>query len=236
MKRLLLLIFNLILLSQIKAQDQTNFLAADSTVVDDAKPRFVQPSFTFDYGKSVVNLFGREQKFEAGLTFLFFDQYYATVTYGNATLNPENALENGHYTSEGSYYRLGGGYLTNLNQRSKLGLGVRYAQSSFEEYGDILVESATGVQDDYSKKFNRPNLTGRWIELVLTSESKIRFNKENTEAKINQLFSLGFFFRLRFMSSYERFQPIDVYSIPGYGKVINDPVPAINLYLRFHPF
>jgi|GEM_PF-618473 len=207
---------------------------ADS-VIEESK-RFISPSFTFDYGKAVGTMAGLENKFETTLTFLFLDQYYLIGEYGTATLSPANAFENGHYTSDGSYFRVGGGYLKNLNQKSKLGFGVRYSKSSFSDKGDILVKSASGIQDDYSKSFDRKNLTARWVELVITSESKLRLNKDKPESKLNELFSVGLFIRFKVMSTYDHFSPLDVYSVPGFGRTVSNVVPAANLYIRFHPF
>lgn len=122
--------------------------------------------------------------------------------------------------------------MSSLNAKSKLGLGVNYAISQYSDEGEIFVQSASGIQDEYTMDFKRPDLSARWLELVLTSESQFIFNKDDQTAKVNQFLSFGFYFRVRVMSSYEKFSPIDVYSIPGYGKVANNPGPALNLYIR----
>ena len=100
----------------------------------------------------------------------------------------------------------------------------------------MCIRDRSGSQDDYSEQFERKNLEARWVEMVLTSESKVRLKKSDPEARINQLFSLGFHLRLRVMSSYDRFSPIDVYSVPGYGRTVNNPNLALNLFLKFTPF
>ncbi len=212
---------------------------ADSVAVDslqEEKVRFIQPSFSFDYGKALVSVAGFEQKYEGAFTLLFFDNYYLTGEIGTGDLEPKNGIENGKYRSEGNYFRIGGGYLKAINSTSKLGLGVRYAKSSFNDQGEYYVESQSGSQDDYSERFERKQLEARWVEMVLTSESFVRFKKSEPEARINRLFSLGFHLRLRVMSSYDRYSPIDVYSVPGFGRTINNPNLALNLFLKFTPF
>jgi hypothetical protein len=241
MKRLLLLIFNLLAISTASlAQSDSLNVSSDSAIVAEeipVKKRFVAPSFTFDYGKTAMTLAGFEDKLELGLSFLFYEQFYLTGEYGQATLNPENAIENGYYQSEGNYLRIGGGYLTNIDQKNKLGFGAVYAQSSFSDQWGYFVNSKTGVQSDFSEEYNRPGLSARWVELIITSETQLRLKKSDPESKLNKLFSAGMFIRLRLLSYYDKQDsPVDIYAIPGYGKVINDPVPAINLYLRFHPF
>ncbi len=243
MKRLLLLIFNLILFSGVlQAQSDSLGIVSDTTFVPEdevevVKKRFVSPSFTFDYGKTAMSLAGFEDKIEMGLSFLFYEQFYMTGEYGHADLSPENAIENGYYRSNGTYFRVGGGYLTNLDQLNKIGLGAAYGVSSFSDVWGYYVNSKTGVQSDFSEEYERPNLDARWVEILITSESRIRLKKSEPESKLNKLFSVGMFLRLRLLSYYDQQDTaVDVYAIPGYGKVINDPVPAINLYLRFHPF
>jgi len=215
------------------------FAQADSVAVDSLEEesvRFIQPSFSFDYGKALVSAAGFEQKYEGAFSLLFFDNYYLTGEIGTGNLQPKNGIQNGKYQSEGNYYRIGGGYLKAINSTSKLGLGVRYAMSTFNDLGEYYVESRSGSQDDYSEQFERKNLEARWVEMVLTSESKVRLKKSDPEARINQLFSLGFHLRLRVISSYDRFSPIDVYSVPGYGRTVNNPNLALNLFLKFTPF
>lgn len=236
MKPLLLYISSLLCGILLYAQADSTSVATVVDTTQVAPPRFVQPSFFFDYGKAVVTAIGDEKRYEGALTFLFFDHYYLVGEYGVAELAPENAIVNGSYHSDGSYYRIGGGYLAPINATSRLGLSVRYARSTFEDRGEIIVVSQSGIQEEYRRTFDRKNLEARWVELVLTSEINLQVNKKNPEAKINQLFSLGFHFRLRFMSAYDRFSPVDVYSVPGYGATLNNPNPALNLYLRFHPF
>lgn len=233
MKRLLPYIFSFF--SGVSALAQSDSLAADTTIyTKPEKIRFVQPAIYLDYGKVIATLAGMEQKYEGGISFLFFNHFMLSAELGSAVLKPENAFKNGSYTSKGHYYRMGGGYLDQISAKSSLGLGVYYASSSFDHSGEVRIISK--VQNGYYQTFARNNLQAHWLELLVTSESKIHFNKANPEARINQLLVLGFNLRLRIMSSYDHDEPFDVYSIPGFGKPINNPVPALNLFIKIYPF
>ena len=261
MKLQLLFIFSLLSFGWLSAQDRNppakmppkgpppvmrdtvqvaDTLIQDTTTVAVEIPKEpAQPfsiSVLIDYGKPAISIVSDEIKYEGGVNLLFFDHYSIIAEYGYGSLHPRNALQNGNYYSEGNYFRIGGGYMNNLDAKSKLGFSVRYGQSSFTDNGEVYVESASGIQEGYETTFGPRKSEGRWVELVITSESRIVFNKENPEAKINHLFSLGFHARLRFLSSYDRYPIYDTYAIPGYGRTVNNPNPAVNLFLRFTPF
>lgn len=216
--------------------DSTGVVKVEPEEASETPPPFFQASLNLDYGKLGTTLIGLDEKYEAGLTMIFFNQYYLLGEYGMAKLEPENAFKNGRYLSEGSYYRVGGGFLKQLNAKSRLGLGVMYAASQFQDEGAIFISSPTGVQDDYNRAFERKNLSARWLEVMITSENRLVPNKENPDAWINQLFAVGFYLRARFLSTYDRFEPIDVYTIPGYGRTVNNPNLALNLYLKMYVF
>lgn len=218
-------------------QADSTITTQDTSIVEvPEKVRVIMPSLTIDYGKLATTAIGWDEKYEGALSFLFFEQYYIIGEYGKGILEPKSALSNGHYKSEGTYFRLGGGYFKEIKTGYRLGLGARFAQSNYSEQGEIFVKSAEGIQSDYSTSYYRPNLTARWIEIVLSSEAKVKLNKENAQAKINNLLALGFHFRVRIMGSYERFSPIDTYAIPGYGNVLNNPNLGINVYLKVYIF
>ena len=56
---------------------------------------------------------------------------------------PNNLYKNIDYQSEGRFYRLGIGYLAYLDEVNRLGLGMRYAESSFKDEGVIFINSET---------------------------------------------------------------------------------------------
>ncbi|WP_258105140.1 DUF6048 family protein [Marinoscillum sp. MHG1-6] len=197
------------------------------------------PQVYIDYGKLITTAAGLENKMEGAFSLLFFDAFELIGEAGMATLKPEHAYTNGNYESSGRYYRVGGGYISKINAKSNIGLGVRYGQSLFEDQGKIEIQSASGLQDDYISTFNRNDLTARWWEMVLTSESRLILNKNNPDSRLNQMISLGFFFRVRFLVAHENTMDkyeVDVYSIPGYGSTVNKQQLAFNLFVKFTPW
>ncbi|MEQ8471838.1 MAG: DUF6048 family protein [Marinoscillum sp.] len=244
MKRLLPYIFSAFLAWESLGQDQdsTSFVVKeDLSVVDSAQnvelsedSQIVGLSFLFDYGKAALALAGFEKKYEGGATFTFFEHYYIAGEYGIATLQPENGYQNGIYKSDGKYFRVGGGYQASIDAKNNLAFGVRYGQSKFTDEGKTFQESS--VQPNNTSEYGPRNSEARWVEMVITSEGRLTFNKDEPSAKINRLFYLGFHFRLRFMSSYDRYPIHDTYAVPGYGRTVNNPNPALNVYLKFKPF
>lgn len=232
MKRLLLLIFSTCAWFTGSSQEKDSINIDSVTTI--TKVRFVQPSIVVDYGKIIYSQISDEDRYEAGLHLLFLDHYYLVGEYGIGNLSPDNGIENGHYKSEGEYFRFGGGYLASISGTSKLGLGARYSVCQFQDEGTVLIQSASEIQPDFERNFSRNNLEARWLELVLASESKLKLNKSNPEAAINQLFSIGFQLRFRLLSTYDRFTPYDVYAIPGYGRTVSNPALALNLVLKIN--
>lgn len=198
------------------------------------KVKILNIAFSFDYGKALTTIAGLSEKYEFGTSIVVAEHYHLIGELGNGILEPENAFRNGTYKSDGHYFRVGGGYLSQFNPSSKLGLSVLYASSKFEDQGTVFLRS--DAQDDFSESFSRRNLEARWWEMMITSESRIRFNKNDPKANINSLFALGFRLRLRFLTSYDNFELYEVYTIPGYGRTVNDPQLAANLYIKIYPF
>lgn len=216
-------------------QEVSDVIATEEEEIEEPK-RIFQPQVYIDYGKLATTAIGLENKLEGAVSFLFFEKFEAIAEFGQATLKPDHAYVNGNYESSGRYFRIGGGLMTPINAKSSIGLGIRYGLSQFEDQGRIEIQSSSGLQDDFSLPFNRNNLSARWWSAVLTSESRMVFKKAEPEAKINHLFKLGFFFRVRFLVTYENNDnPVEVYSIPGYGSAINNQQAALNLYLKFTP-
>lgn len=217
----------------------TAVIAEEVAAVDDdvlEAIRIFQPQIYIDYGKLATTAIGLENKLEGGVSLLFYEKFEANVEFGQATLSPEHAYKNGNYESIGQYYRLGGGIILPVNLKSSIGLGVRYGVSRFEDQGLIEIRSSSGLQDGLNLPFSRNDLTARWWSAVLTSESRVVFKKAEPEAKINHLIKLGFFFRMRFLVTYDNVvDPVEVYSIPGYGSAVNRQQAAFNLYLKFTP-
>ena len=229
MKRLLIYILGSSWCISVLAQT-----APDTTIIENQK--LIRPSVYFDYGKLITRLIGYEDKIEGAASLLFLEQYELIGEIGQASLSPAESYTNGNYTSEGTYYRFGGGYLGTFKSNFAIGLGARYGVSKFRDYGFIEIEGESGIDNSYKRRFERNNLEARWWELVVTSEKKIRFNKDNLPAWYNNLLSIGFNIRMRFLVTYDKITPIDVYSIPGYGKSIDKSTPVVNLFVKVYLF
>jgi len=206
--------------------------APDTTVIESQK--LIRPSVYLDYGKVITKLAGFEDKLEGAVSLLFLEQYEVIAEVGTATLSPAESYTNGNYSATGNYYRFGGGYLGTFKSDFAIGLGARYGVSQFSDEGFIEIEGGSGIDNSYDRKIDRPDLEARWWELVVTSEKKLRFNKDNLSAWYNELFAIGFNIRMRFLVTYTKESPIDVYSIPGYGKTIDKSTPAVNLFVKVY--
>ncbi|WP_420578065.1 DUF6048 family protein [Ekhidna sp.] len=183
--------------------------------------RVLTPSIYLDYGKLFTIPTNFETKYEGGLELLFLEKFPLIIEAGQSTLSPEGAYSNGTYESEGFYYRIGTGYLSQWKAKNKIGLTVRYASSTFSETGRIFIESPSGAQDDFIQSIQRDDLKATWYEVVVYSDRKL-----------SDLFSIGLNLRLRVLASYDEQEIPDVYSIPGYGRSFERTVPAANLFLK----
>jgi hypothetical protein len=212
----------------------------DTTSIAPHAKRNFQPQVYFDYGKLIPTALGMDTKLEGGIALIFFEHFEAVAEYGKATLTPEHAYVNGKYESRGEYMRFGGGVITDVNAKSNIGLGVRYGISKYHDQISYGNYNLSGLQPDLIDSSNRPidgsNFTARWWSIVLTSESRLVFDKSKPESKINHLVKIGFFFRMRFLVTYDNDpDPVAVYSIPGYGSTVNTMQPAFNLFIKFTP-
>lgn len=176
----------------------------------------------FDYGKMIGLVLDTESKYEGGVQLEFYNKFFLTGEYGIATLEPNGAYINANYISKGSYWRAGLGYKVDMTPKYNFMFGFRYGQSSYSDKGEIEIVSQSGIYDTYVEPFERRNLSAHWYELVLSSERKVW----------KGLYA-GFHARLRIMGGYDKQEPLDVFSIPGYGRTFSKTVPAINLYVKY---
>ncbi|WP_424964157.1 DUF6048 family protein [Ekhidna sp.] len=212
-KQRLLFIFSLILSVGCFAQTEE----ADTVVYR----RTLTPSIYLDYGKLLTIPTNFETKYEGGIEILFMEKFPLIIEAGQATLSPEGAYSNGTYESEGFYYRIGAGYVSQFLPKNKIGISFRYASSTFSENGRIFIESPSDAQDDFVQSIEREDLTATWYELVVYSDRKL-----------SDVFSIGLNLRLRVLASYDEQNVPDVYAIPGYGRSFEDTVPAANFFLK----
>ena len=161
-----------------------------------------------------------EQKYEGGVKFVFFDLLGVAFDYGYGKLEPERAIKNGEYTSEGTYFRAGMDFRAAIDAKNSIYFGMRYGQSSFEDRGNYTIIGQ--IEEDLFVTFDRRNLQADWFEVIL-----------GTESEVMPKFYVGTIFRLRILGSYDTFEPIDVYAIPGYGRTFDNTIPAANVYVKY---
>jgi len=184
----------------------------------------VTPAFYLDYGKAVGSILPENQKWEGGFELIFLDRFQSIVEVGKWDMNPD-VIENGNYWVEGTYLRLGVGYMPYVDPTSRIGLGFRYATSTYSDRGNYIILSESELQPDIVQPFSRTNLTATWYEAVFYSDKSL-----------NKWLTLGFTFRVRFMQSYDVYDDPNTMTIPGYGRAEDKTVPALNLFLKIEPF
>lgn len=211
---------------QIAIIDSTNFAIQDSSILE-LKEKHFSIFIGTDYGKLILTAAQVELKYEFNIAVQFAKNLRATADYGFGELTPPNAIENGTYTSTGNYYRIGIDYIFNIAPKTYLSLGGMYANSTFKDEGQVVIES--DVWSTLDQSFVRNDLSATWAEFVLTSEAPI-LNRD--KGMFSNLY-WGIKFRLRFMVERPRPENFDVYAIPGYGRTWNDLVPAANLFIVY---
>ena len=133
MKSYLLVIISLLCINSAVAQE-------DSLLI---QRRSFQPRMYWDYGQTLMLWQERSQKYEGGLEWLLFDKVQIFAEAGYRKIIPNNLYKNIDYQSEGRFYRLGIGYLAYLDEVNRLGLSMRFAESSFKDEGVIFINSET---------------------------------------------------------------------------------------------
>ena len=241
MKPSLLYTFSLILIGFLTYGQGADSLAADGVTVNVSDsllineeveeisekdslfyPFLSSVAVLYDYGKLIGMVMETESKQEVGLQLDFKNKFVIVGEYGLATLEPNGAYQNAQYISSGYYYRVGLGYKISLKTKNNFVLTFRYAESYYSDEGNIIIQSPSGIYDDFTEPFDREETTAQWYEVVLSSETRMW-----------KSLYMGFHLRLRVMGNYETREPLDVFSIPGYGKTIDKTIPAFNLYVKY---
>lgn len=171
-----------------------------------------------NYSKFISYLTNFEEKLEAGAGLLLFDHFRVSFNYGTAKIQPKKAFDNATYRSEGDYFRLGIEYQGRLRQGFFLSIGVGYAQSEFNDHITTIINS--NFFEEYI--VDRQGIKANWYSIIAGSEMQLSKN-----------LLLGWKFRLRFLESHDRQFPIDVYTVPGYGRAEDKSIPSINLYAKY---
>jgi hypothetical protein len=234
MRLLLIFIFNLFIFIslpalQVYAQtDEDTEVVEEEADTDEKKEEPVKKNTKFiqglelsvDYLKLTSHLVSYENKAEGGLGILFRKNIFLAFEGGYGELQPRKAYINSNYQSTGYYGRVGLDYVINFDAKNNIFFGARYGQSHFEDKADWTIGSE--LWKGYSESFHRQNLVAHFSELVFGSEAKYKGN-----------LYYGFIFRFRMLHKYDKFEPVDVFSIPGYGRTSDKTIPAFNLFVKY---
>jgi len=214
------------------------FIAGAQSLADSVsvKPKLASVYLYWDYGKTATLWTSFEKKTELGFDLRVRDKIQLIAEYGTGNLNPKEAFQNVTYEVTGSYWRLGAGYIGNIDPINKIGLGLRYAQSSADDRAAYFIQTNPGNSGITSGVISRQNIRAHWMEIVLDSEKKLTFYKKNPAALINDRFVLGVNARYRIMLDYAEQENIDIYAIPGYGRATGTQIFAVNLFLKLRIF
>lgn len=220
MRRLLLYFFSFYLL----VLGQNSLAQSDSTKTQSDSSRLEVKSglqVYVDYGKILTLFTEFESKLEAGVAYQLKNRFSPNFQIGQSTLEPSVAFENGEYKSEGIYARVGIDYTLPFDATNLFYVGLKYGFSSFSE--SLTYTISTSLWPDPAQPFENDDATASWTELVIGSEKKMQ----------NSNWRIGGYFALRVLIDRDTFDPIDTFTIPGYGRTADDTVPAINLYVKY---
>lgn len=173
-----------------------------------------------DFLKFASPLINEDVKYEGGLEITLTRRFRVVAEGGYGLLQPESAIRNGAYQSEGVYGRAGIDFTILADARNYLYIGGRYAISNFEDQGAYFIESPLWPNE--APKISPRNNEARWYEVVLGTEG--------------QLFAdlyLGWIFRYRRLLSRDSYELLDVFSIPGYGIAPGKSSLAVNFILKY---
>ena len=223
MRLYLLAIISLTCINISAAQD-------DSLLIQKRK---FQSRIYWDYGQTLMLWQENSKKHEGGLEWLLFDKMQIFAETGYMKINSNIIYKNIDYLNEGHFYRLGLGYLGYLDEINRLGLGIGFAQSKFKDEGMIYMNSET-INSPLRDNFKRFELEATWVEIVLNSEKQLKPKKNMPESYWNKLFSIGIMIRYKILLDYPVYQPIEVFSIPGYGRLLNKRTLGFNLFLKIN--
>ncbi len=179
-------------------------------------------SVYFDYPKLFSFFTEAENKAEVGFQIQLFKHFLLGMELGRGRIRPANFYKNANYEVSGNYARFGFGYTKTLGAKSRLNFGFNYGSSFFNDKANIEIESVSGLFNGLEEPLKRTSLKGDWFEITFGTESHLGRN-----------LYLGFIGRLRILNDYDSFEPLDVFTIPGYGRTFDNSIPAINMYIKY---
>lgn len=174
-----------------------------------------------DYGKLTTLASAFEQKIQVGVDFTLKKGLLLFANGGTATLTPQEAFNNLTYESSGTYLNAGMAYVFKLDGKSILYVGAGYGMGTYDEQGTYEIEST--LFDNFIASYTRNNLSANWVTLNIGTEKQLGEGP----------FRIGTTIDVRILLDYESFEPLDSYTIPGYGRTFDNSVPAVNLYFKY---
>ena len=191
----------------------------DTVVVDSTARKFVPTGVRLGYdlmtlGKTYVTNDFEGWEVAADVDFY---RYYLVAEYGSWSVS--DLLENGLYTNDGTYFRVGVdiNFLFKDPEKNMFFIGGRVARSSFS---DVLSYSYDTPEFPASvTALSNPHVIGTWVEL--TSGLKV---------KVWKFFWLGATGRFKFGLDLDGNANLTSYDVPGYGRNFKPTWWGINYY------
>ncbi len=188
---------------------------------DSTKTKQSGIELSFDYGKVFTLASDFESKWSAGVGYRYKNKLMLSVNAGMATLDPQNAFENGTYHSEGQFGSVSINYIITIRPGNYLYFGSGYGVSMYKDSYSYTISNS--IWPDATTTQSRQELQADWAFINIGSEKSL---------SIKGLF-LGGVFSIRKLLNYDEFEPIDTYAIPGYGRTSDSTVPALNVYIKY---
>lgn len=188
---------------------------------DSVKVKSSGIELSLDYGKLITLASEFESKWSAGIGYRYKNKVMLTVSGGMSSLDPKNAYQNGSFHAEGKHGSISLNYIVTVKAQNYLYFGAGYGVSMYEDkYSYSIGNSIWPVA---SESQTRTDLQADWAFVNIGTEKLL---------KIKGLY-LGGVFSIRKLLSYDEFEPVDTYAIPGYGRTTDSTVPALNLYIKY---
>lgn len=201
-------------------QDPAGETLPDSMLRPVKVPVIRRLEISLDYLKLVSFALPSETKMEGGLAIITKPNIGISFEFGYAAKMPEEHFKNAEYRVEGFYGRAGLSYHYPFDPNTNFFLGAKYGMSNYQDEATYTIESS--LWTPYEDSFERTGLSGQWVEFIAGSESRFKGN-----------FFFGFIFRFRALISHDNFTPLEVFSVPGYGRTMDKTIPAVNLYIKY---
>lgn len=151
-----------------------------------------------------------------------FYKYYLTVEYGDWERTLNSATQN--YSNAGNYFRVGPdiNLLLKDPDRNMVFIGLRYAQSSFDEQLSFVTQDP--VYGEINETLNNKGMKASWGEITM-----------GLRVKVWKELWMGYTARLKIVPIVHGNEEFIVYEIPGYGLASKNTYWGFNyqIYWRF---